>query len=115
MCELPIISDLRKKYDGYMSRKRSHEKLDETKILQDWKDRVVAKYLKKRGGNLNTSPYTDYVLTYCQYCNNFKSNGCFTENGGIYSDDILKCSQFKLQVKLLEKEELEYHHDDGLD
>lgn len=85
------------------------DKFSKAKALQDWKDKTISDYLKKRDNELNESPYTTYVLTYCQYCNNFDFDNCFAVTGNIYTEKVMNCAKLKSNIKFLEEDELEYH------
>ena len=74
------------------------------KALEEWRSEAENIYLKIRGSKVNESPYTTYFFKYCQHCHNFRPDDCFSNNGYIYTERVLRCSELRLTIKLLQDE-----------
>ena len=70
--------------------------------LEEWKEKVENKFLKVRGNKVNEEPYLTYFFKYCQYCNSFQPIICFTQSGKIKSEQMLECSNIRLNIKKLD-------------
>lgn len=70
--------------------------------LEEWKLDVENKFLKVRGNKVNEDPYVTYFFKYCQCCYDFRPGACFHESGIIKSENMLECSELRVNIKKLD-------------
>ena len=75
---------------------------EQEETLEEWKLDVENKFLKVHGNKVNEDPYVTYFFKYCQCCYDFRPGACFHESGIIKSENMLECSELRVNIKKLD-------------
>jgi len=77
------------------------------KSLEQWKEKVMKQKINRVGSNEEISPTLDYITQYCFKCSKFNPVRCFSEEGSINTDVIIRC--IKIRFYLESKENITEH------
>ena len=78
-------------------------KPEHEETLEEWKLDVENKFLKVHGNKVNEDPYVTYFFKYCQCCYDFRPGACFHKSGIIKSENMLECSELRINMKKLDE------------